>query len=342
MSAAAISLQIAVLLLTKSYLLYCTVLIFTTLAYNLLISRKADKLYPFIKRKAKLDAADRRNVFYNMKSMFIYKIAGVFFGNIDNILISVLIGTAVVGKYANYMLAVTNLKNITYMIFNSLSASVGNMIVKESPEKRLQVFNVMHVAGCWLSGFFIFCLFFLLDDFVMLWLGEEFVFDLITKAAILIFSYVSIILYPVADFREATGMYQKTKYIMVAAAALKVALAITLGIYFGLPGIIISAVITKLVTYAWYEPKVLFRDFFETSVTGYLLKNIINFIMLAACIAAAYFLFPWEASSGWFEWLLKGAVYAAAINIIYLLRYFKTPEFRVITGKLAVLIKKKR
>jgi O-antigen/teichoic acid export membrane protein len=240
------------------------------------------------------------------------------------------------------MLAVTNLKNITYMIFNSLSASVGNMIVKESPAKRLQVFKVMHVAGCWLSGFFIFCLFFLLDDFVMLWLGEEFVFDLITKAAILIFSYVSIILYPVAAFSEATGMYQKTKYLMVAAAVLKVALAIILGSYFGLPGIIIATVITKLLTYAWYEPKVLFRDFFETSVTDYLFTNIINFIMLSACIASAYFLFPWEASSGWLEWLFKGVVYTAVINTIYLLRYFKTSEFLVITGKLAVLIKKKR
>jgi len=341
MSITASILQIGVLLLTRSFLLFNIVLIFTTLGFNLLISRKANQLYPFLKRKVVLDTDDKRSVFKNIKSMIIYHTSGILFASSDTILISVLIGTVTVGKYSNYMLAVLNLKNMCYMVFNSMSASIGNMIVKEPPKKRLQIFNAMQALSCWLSGFVIYCSFFLLDDFVILWLGRDFVFDLPTKVALLLTAYFSILLFPTAAFRVATGMYQKSKYVMAVAAITKILLAIILGIHFGLPGILAATVISKLATYAWYEPKILYRDFFENSSTRYFIENTVNLLIVAVCIIVTYYFFPWWESSGWFEWIQKGVVYTLVINSIYFIRYFRTPEFKVITDKLMALVMKK-
>lgn len=336
-----IVLQIVVLITLGNFMAYCSVTFFTTLASNILISRKASNMYPFIKRKIKLGDDDKRAVFQNMSSMVIYKFANTILVGSDNIIISVLIGTAIVGKYSNYMLAVSNLSNMSYILFTSLSASIGNLIVMEAPEKRLQVFKVMQMISYWIGGFLGFCLFFLLDDFVYLWIGREFIFDLFTKSAILLYFYLIIAMYPVTAFREATGMYQKTKYVMLIAAILKITLAIILGTYLGLPGIILANFISKILTYAWYEPKILFRDFFDSSAVGYLFGHILNLAVLTTLAALIHFFFPWGESSGWLEWLMKSMVYAVIINTVYFFRYFRTKEFRIIINKALGLIKKK-
>ena len=322
--------QIAVLLITGSFLLFCLVTVLTTITNNLIISRKAVKQYPFIKRKVRLPADDRREIFHNIKSIFIFKIANVVFKGTDSIFISTILGTAIVGMFANYRLAVSNLALIAFLVFGSLTPSIGNLVALESSEKRMRVFKVMQVASHWLGGFFVFCLFFLLDGFVTLWLGDEFVFGMFTKLAILVNFYLSITLYPIVVFREASGMYQKTKYAMVAAAALKIAFSIIMGIHFGLPGIVLATSASKLLTYAWYEPKILFRDFLGGSALKYFSGHLLNFLMIFSCIALVYFLIPQYDGIGWSAWLLKAIVCAVSINIIYLIRYCRSPELKVL------------
>ena len=335
-------LQIIILLTTGSFLLFCITNLVTTLTANFLISRKAEKMYPFLKQKVKIDEADKRAVFQNVKSMLVYKTSMLIINGTDIIFISILAGTAMVGKYTNYMLAVTNLNQLSFMGFAALSASLGNLVAKEAPEKRLKIFKILQTASYWTSSFFLFCLFFLLDDFVMLWLGEEFVFDLMTKIMILLVFYMTISLYPVVAFREATGMYQKTKYLMVISAIIKIVFTITFGLHFGLPGIIFATLLAKLLTYVWYEPKILFRDYLGGSAFKYLVGNVLNFMMLTVFISVTHFLLPWGESTGWMDWVFKGIVYAAVINAICLLRFYRTPEFKIILNKLGAMMKKEK
>ena len=331
--------QIGVLLTTGSFMLYCLVTVLGTLGNNLLITRKASKMYSFVRKKVLLDAADKREIFYNIKSMFIYKLATVIFNATDSIFISVLVGTAIVGKYDNYRLTVMNLSMIAFLVFTSLAPSIGNLIAKERPERRLRVFWIMQTATFWIGGFFGFCLFFLMDDFVVLWLGAGFAFDMFTKVAILLNFYMSLTLFPIITFREATGIYQKTKYVMVSAAMLKIALSLFLGTHWGLAGIVLSNPIAKLLTYAWYEPRLLFRDFLGGRASGYLTGHIINFAMLCALVALTHCFLPWGESANWLVWLLKAAVYSLGINAVYYLRFFKTPEFGEIAAIAAGLLK---
>lgn len=341
---AGMALQIVVLLTLKSYLVYCLVTMLGILTNNLLISGKADKMYPFIKKKAQLSAADREDIFVNIRSIFVHKLASVIYTSTDNILISIIVGTAVVGKYENYCLATVNLASIASIIFGTLSPSIGNLIAKEAPEKRMRVFNVMQMVSFWTGGFFVFCLFFLLDNFVTLWLGAGFSFDMLTKAAIFINFYLAITLNPVISFREATGIYKKTKYVMVSGAVLNIVLSVIMGKYIGLAGILLATCISKLLTYIWYEPRVLFRDYLGGSIARYFLNHFINIILLAACIALTYYFIPQSLSwnPGWLGWILKGFVCAIGINIVYILRYFRTPEFREIKVKAKSLLKRGR
>jgi len=332
-------LQIAVLLIWGSFMAFSLVSFFVTLLNNVLISKKAGSMYPFIKQRAALGVSDKKSIFANISSMFIYKIASVVFQGTDNIFISVLIGTAIVGKYENYTLAVSNMNSIALMVFASLTPSIGNLIAKEPPEKRVRIFNIMQTVRHWIGGFFVFCLFFLLDDFVVLWLGPGFIFDIYIKMAILIKFYLSITLYPIYTFREATGIYQKTKYVMVAAALLKIGFSILFGLQWGLAGIIFAPTVAKLITYAWYEPKVLFRDYLGGKAFDYFIGHVKNLCMFSMCIIVVYFIYTKYLNGGWPVWILSGAVCTLLINAVYFIKYRKTPEFQVVMNKTQGLIK---
>jgi len=329
-----ITLQVIILLTTGSFMLFCTVPLLTTLATNLFISHKATTAYPFIKQKRFLGQNDKRVVFTNIKSTLVHRVANVIIIGTDTLFISIFSGAGVVGLYANYSLAVSNMTQFAYVIFNSMSASVGNLVATESSEKQANVFKAMQAVCFWLSGFFCFALFFLLDDFVYLWLGSEFVFDVTMKIAILASLYLSVTLFPVVAFREATGMFNRTKYVVAAAAVIKIALAILMGKAYGPVGIIMATVISKLTTYAWYEPKILFRDFLNSSAVGYFLGNLANLMLLVGCIVAVYFFVPLQEVSGWMHWIVRGFLVTITINVIYFLRYFWTSEFRIIINKL--------
>lgn len=143
-------LQIGVLYLFKNYILYLAIGVIVQYINNIIASKKAEKMYPYIKdvsNTEKIDKEVSRSIWKNMKSVFIYKFSGTMFNATDNIIISVLIGTSTVGVYSNYLMVSSKLLLVAQIIFSALTASIGNVIVKETPEKRYEVFSAMQSAS---------------------------------------------------------------------------------------------------------------------------------------------------------------------------------------------------
>jgi hypothetical protein len=86
-------LQIACLLLWKNYIVYLLIGILIQYINNLIASKRADKLYPYIRSKGQISREDQKSIFTNMKSVFLYKISGTMFSATSNVLISVIVGT---------------------------------------------------------------------------------------------------------------------------------------------------------------------------------------------------------------------------------------------------------
>ncbi len=93
--------------------------------------------------------------------------------------------------------------------------------------------------------------------------------------------YLACVLQPLWTYREASGLYIKTKYIMLVAAIINLILSLVLGNVVGLVGILLASAIARLSTYFWYEPVLLFKDYFNKSVKNYYIP--ISFNMFAIC-----------------------------------------------------------
>lgn len=334
--------QILILYLTSNYLAYIIINVLATLTNNLLLSHKADTLYPYTKQKAILDQHSKKNIFSNIKSLFLYKFSSVILNGTDNILISTMIGTLSVGLYSNYYIITYNLMTISNLFFNSITASVGNIIVKEDEIKNYGIFKLLQMISFWLSGVFSICLLLLAQDFIRIWLGTGYLITQWTLIAIVLNFYLELCFPPVWSFREATGLFQKTNYIMIITAFLNLIFSIILGNYFQMAGIFFATFLSKLFTIFWYEPNLLYTTYFKRNPMEYYKSHSINAILVICSVFLLYAIAQIIKTNDWLSLILKGILVFVSVNLIYILRYCKTPEFQQLLAKLKKLVKKVR
>lgn len=330
--------QIADMLIFKNYIVYLCVGIVFTFINNIYVSHIADKRYPYIKKKSELDKADKKSIFGNMGSVFLYKVSSVLMNSTDNIIISKLIGTVIVGYYSNYLTVINMISSYISILFNSFTASVGNLMVKESPEKQYKIFKNIQMISAWCSIVLCSCVYALINDFIVLWIGDGFLIDDLTVLAVIINFFLLCILNPIWIFREAAGIYRKTKYIMVICAVLNIVLSIVLGKLIGLSGVIFASAISKLLTYIWYEPIILFKNYFHKAPIKFFASALSILALTAGMSALLIYVISLISFDGIIGFILKGLICFIISNIVFILVFFKNKYFRDIIKRVKNLI----
>lgn len=335
-----IALQIIIIVCFKNYLAYIVIDALSVIAKNICVSIRANKDYDFLNNDDSLNQFERKSIFSDISSVFLYKIAWSLLNGTDNILISVLVGTICVGLYSNYYTVTSNVELFIGLLFTSLTASIGNLVATATAEARYKTFKTMQMISFWLCGFVVISLFFLLQDFIQLWLGKDYLLDHLTLIAIIINVYFSICMRPVWTFREGTGMYKQIRYIMFVTAILNLIFSIVLGKFLGISGIIFATSISKLCTYFWYEPNILFKNFFDRSPKEYYLKYVENiglvFVSLFICNIPIHFI----QNISIFNCLIKAIMVFIIVNSLYFLLYRKTEEFQYLLSRVTGILKR--
>lgn len=330
--------MLAVLWLTRSYTLYLLTQVFFVYGQNIHQSRVADRYYPYLRNKVKLPKEKTRGIFKDVGSAFIYKIANLLITATDNTLISVLISTEMVGYYSNYSIIVGRLSGIVGTVFSSLIASLGNLIAKESAEKRYQVFQTMQTVSQITSTFFVTCLLLLEDDFIRVWLGSEYVLSKLALIAIVFNFYFSISIRPVSTFRESAGLFRKTKFIMLWAAVLNIAFSVLLGKAIGMAGILFATSLSKMLTYFWYEPILLYRDYFSKPCHWYFTEMLRGVLITGISVAAGWLVSSWLVPESWLALIGKGILVATASLVVIAICYRRTEGYQIVVGRFRSMI----
>ncbi len=327
-------LQIFLLLYYKSYTLYLIIQIISTLSNNLILSFIANKKYPFLKDKSQeLTITEKKEVKKNIESQFIYKFSNVLLNGTDYILISILVSTECVGYYSNYNVIVATVNTIITLLFTALMGSLGNFIAKENKEKMTAMFKIFNFIGNYLGTICSVLLLFLLNDFITLWLGNSFILDTNVLLIIVGNFYLQTVLQPINSFRNTTGLFNETKYIMPVAAALNILLSIIFGLWWGLFGILFASFIARFVTVFWFEPKVLFKKFKDYNLQKYFFNQTTEFVILIVIVFIINFISK-NLTLTWFYFILKALIIFLIANVIILILNFRKKEFKDLTNTL--------
>lgn len=334
--------QIVCIVILKNYLIYLLLSVVQILLHNIIVSFVADKYYPFLKNKEILSKEDKSTIFAEIKSAFLYKISMSIINGTDNILISVLIGTVTVGLYSNYLTITSNIDAFIILLFSSLISSVGNLIAKETREKSYEAFRMIQVACFGISTFCTVSLLFLTQDFIALFFGQGLLLDNLTLIAILANFYITTSMRCLNSFREGVGMYKQIKWATFIAAIINISLSILLCKLIGLSGIFFATSISKLLTFYWYEPLVLYRKHFQMSVKKYFIDNILNFLLLLFCIALCSIPIHFITTVNYLTWFLKAIICLFITGTIYLLFYFRNSSFLLLLQRMKIVKGNKR
>ena len=327
--------QCVVLLITRNYYLYLVCQIVGTLSINFLLSIYVNRRYTWIKQNQSevIDKEEKRAIFKDVKALSISKIAGVVSNGSDSVIITKLFGLLAVGMISNYSLVISTINGFVWTALSSITGSLGRFNVDSSLERKRHVFRELYLLTFWIYAFVCICLMVLIDPFIMVWLGEQYLIEKPITTALIFIVYVSGLNFPFYTFRITGGIFDPMKYNYVLYAAVNIVLSIALGWWIGLVGVFMATFISRIICAEFKEGKIVFKDILQFSFFKYLLLYVGSALMLAFTYAVTQYVTNLVPLDGWGGLVAKAFVCAALINLIFLLSFFKTNAFKGLLQK---------
>ena len=322
--------QFILLAVTKNYLFYLAAQLVCTFASNLLISRKALKLYPYLTKYHKTlpDKSVLSSVKVNIRAMFFHQFGSVAVTGTDNLLIA-WTDIKLVGLYSNYILIVQPVTAVLKSTFSAVTASIGNLVVTADRGHQYSVYKNIFLVNVWLYGVCAIALDLLSSDFISLCFGTEYVLVSAAVHLIALNFYLMGLRQINIAYINAAGLFFPIRYKSLIEAILNLAVSalFLVGFQMGIFGVLLGTTISTLVTNLWWEPYIVFKHCFDQKLSSYFISLGCHiFIFALAYLSAAILchLVSWGTLAGF---AVKVAVCAILPNLIFFLAYQKTPQF---------------
>lgn len=337
-------LQIIVLILTRSYMLYLGVQIIVTVCENLWISHIANKLYPYITEKniAPLVKEDKIAIKKNVAAMFAHKMGDVIVNTTDSIIISRILGLTSVGLFSNYNLILSNILSISNKIIYSLNASVGNLTASTDKKHSEDILNTILLVSYFFQCFVTTALVVLMQDFVYMWLGADNLLPTITVIIFVANLYIATMRAPIIVFRNATGTFWNDRYKPIIESVANLVISIPLTYVMGIGGVKLGTLISTLTVAFVWEAHVLYKYYFNKSVLGYLFKQLKYMSVTIASVLITYAICSFVHTNLIVTFVVKVIICCIVPNGINIILFHKTSEFGIFQAKVQSLLKRRR
>lgn len=335
--------QIGILLVTGNYILFLLCTIFATLLTNLSISRIADKRYPELTTQAiPLAKYEVKKIFSNVKSLAVYKLGSVTLNGTGNIMISWLFNVSSVGIYANYLLFTSFFQTVNTRIMGAFTSSVGNLNAGSSKEKQYIVFNSIFFLSCWINGFASVMLMLFANDIILIWIGEEYVFDNLILFGIFFHHYIFTTSFAPYVFRTTLGLFKQGQLAPILATVLNISLGILLAKLIGIAGIFFGTAIARMLSTGIIDPVLIFKKVFNRSVIDYYKMFVLYIIVFSSQYYVILYLISFIHLTGVMGLIVKGIAAVISFNVIFCALFWKTTMLVDIKYRVTKMFYKKK
>ena len=323
-------LQMGILLLTKNYLLYLLIQSVGILVNNLVVSHIAVKKFPCIKKKTvqPLPRKERKQIFANVRDLTIYKISGLLVNSTDNILITFFDGLAVTGVASNYTMLVTTLDSLLAMLFNNLTATIGNHNASEAPEKRYDLFRFLNMLNFWIFGWAALGIYFCSTDLVRFFFGEAYVLPYEIPLIMALNFYASGVTNIIRTYKHTMGLFRHGRFIQVFTGIVNIILSVLWGKLWGLFGILAATLVARATTHLWCTPYVVYKYGFQKKVRHYWKTYAKYLLILLLAAAGCKLSFVLVTGSQPVQTLLKILLCSVVTNAVFTVALCRTKEFQ--------------
>ena len=337
--------EMVVLLFFHAYIPTLICIIAFQLAENAWIARVTNKKFPFLTDSSagEISLEQKQALTENVKSLFLYKISGTIISSTDNILISKFQGLASVGLYSNYVYIVDVIRTFLSYIFYSMTASIGNYNATESKEANEKMFYNLFFASFWLYGFTGICLGALLNPFISLWIGENYLLPNWTVFIIVVNYYTAGVQYASTTYREVAGLFKVGKYRPLIAAGINLVVSIVLAYPLGISGILLGTIISRLCVYFWYDPYIIHKTLFIRKARYYFMMYLLYALVVLGAGSLCFTICNSIVVENMFlGFIVKMGICVVCPNAVFFVIFRRKTEFRTILRYAKTLLNSRR
>ncbi len=325
---AACALCVLALVVTREFLWYLGVSIVLNFAGNLALSRVADKRYPFLKESAEIAPEERKKVFANVRNVFVSKASGRVTNSTDNILISAMVSTTMVGYYGYYSMVFSAARGMLSQFATAATGSVGNLMATESPQKCEETLLRMTYVFFLITSVCVTVLYCALEPLLTVWLGREFVLGGAVLLCCVVNEYLSLVRSPLFSLLDASGLFKENRNISLAASGVNLVVSVALAPSLGVVGILLGTTCTHLIQLA-LKTRLLFKKRLCLPARGYALRMALMAALLAAELFCARFLCSLFSLPSTVLYMLACAGIGVAVSaLLGFVCTLKFPEYR--------------
>ena len=318
-------LQITVLFLFQNYYWYVLWMPVFTIANNLLVYHVTNRMYPDYYCSGEISKEKQNDIRKKVFALFGTKANSIVLHAMDTIVISAFLGLVMVGKYGNYYYIMTAITGIIAMIYNAMTAGIGNSLETETIEKNYFDFNVLTFANFWLVSFCSVSLLCLYQPFMKLWVNEKNMLDMLIVVLLVVYFYVYQIRKVILTYKDAGGIWWEDRFrpyiMMIVNLVGNFVLVQIIGIY----GVILSTIISMLVSIP-LENYTVFKYIFHKPSREFYLKNTLYVIFAMGLCVVTYWMCSYapESLAGLF---IRTVICLIVPNGLIIMLFHKTKEF---------------
>lgn len=328
--------QILTLIFVHNYYAYIFWLPLSTIIINILKSKAVDRMYPEIVCKGKLSTEVKKGLYKRIAGLLLFKISGICRNSFDSIVLSTFLGLVVLAKYQNYYCIIGAIVGILGIITDSISAGIGDSIASEDIEKNYKDFNTLYFIINWIAGFCTVCLICLYQPFMVIWVGEEYLFPFYMVIMFGIYFYSQQLGNVAFVYRQATGLWWEDKMRPIVESVINLVLNVVSVKFFGVAGVLLSTIITIIFINIPWASYILFKHYFQMNVRKYWIKMVCGCFPTILATILSYLLCTFLPGLGIIPLLTKGIICFIVSNLVLLLFYYRTEEF----SRMCCIIKK--
>lgn len=303
--------QIATLYIYKSFYLFLVIQIVLHITENVVISVFANREYNYLSdgnKTKKLDANIKNDIIQKVKGLIFHQVGSAIVTGTDNIIISMTktLGVVMVGKYSNYIMITNNLNSLTSQVFTSVTASVGNLLVEKNSSDSYIVYKRILFLNAFLLNYMCVSIFCIMEPFISIWVGDEYILPLSVLAVITINFYVQGMKRTCGIFKNAAGIFYEDRFVPLAESILNLVFSIMLVNYLGLAGVCLGTIISSMVHWLYDFPKYVYGEIFHEKIKTYAMDYLPFALVFIISLVSTY------ACVG----LINGYLYSNIIKVI--------------------------
>lgn len=286
--------EIVGLVLTKQYMVYLVIQTCQNFVINIFVYRKAVQLYPYIteKKVRGLEKEDRIQIVKNTSALVLNRAGSLIISGTDNLVLSAIVGVTSVGLYSNYFTIKNCVNNFTILFTNQIGSSIGNFLAqKQDADEANALFEKVFFVNYIVYSFCSVCLLMLLQPFITLWIGTDYLLSVTSMCIIVANFYFLGIQNAVTQFKAAAGLYWQDRYRVIVESLINLIVSVVLAKRFGVSGVFLGTLVSYFLVSFWVEPYVVFKYLMRKKTVVYYVKYIGYTFCTISIMGASYVIF---------------------------------------------------